>query len=149
MDPITIGLATKAMSVLMPFVAKSGEEFAKAAGQDAYKRSKGLFEYLKREFSGDLEATENLKRFEEKPERYAPILEDILKEKLSRDKVLAEELDRMLKEIGPDLEIIQRMKIGERITGLEADEVASGKANVIQDIERARDVTGAKIKRLG
>ncbi len=149
MDPITIGLATKAMAVLMPFAAKSGEEFAKAAGQDAYKRAKGLFEYLKHKFSEDLEAAENLKRFEEKPERYAPIVEDILKEKLSQDKVLAEELEEMLNEMGPDLEIIQRMKIGERITGLEADEVARGKAKVIQDIEQARDVTGAKIKRLG
>jgi hypothetical protein len=149
MDPITIGLATKAMAVLLPYVAKSGEEFAKAAGQDAYKKSKGLFEYLKRKFSGDLEAAENLKRFEEKPERYAPIVEDILKEKLSQDKVLAEEMDRLLKEMGPGLEIIQRMKIGEKITGLEADEVVSGKAKVIQDLEQARDVTGAKIKRLG
>jgi hypothetical protein len=39
---------------------------------------------------------ENLKRFEEKPERYKPVLEDILQEKLSENKDLVTELSRLL-----------------------------------------------------
>ena len=61
MDPLIIGLAAKAVGILSPYVAKSGEEFAKAVGKAAYDRSKTLLETLKERFLGDEEATETLK----------------------------------------------------------------------------------------
>jgi hypothetical protein len=149
MDPVTMSLVSGVMGVLVPYIKKGAEEFISSAGKDAFEKSKAILETLKRKWSGDKEATETLEHFEEKPDRYKSAIEDILKEKLSQDKEFAEELQKMLKDMGPELEIIQKMKTAENVTGLEADEIIEGKAKVTQEIEKARDVTGAKIKRVG
>jgi len=148
MDPIST-LVGSVMGVLMPYVVKGAEEFARLAGEAAYNKARHLLDTLKAKLAGDKEAIDGLTRLEEKPERYQPVVEDILKEKLSQDKDLAAELERLLKEMGPDLEIIQKIKVGEKVTGLEADEMVGGKAKVTQEIEEGKDVTGAKIKRMG
>jgi vacuolar-type H+-ATPase subunit I/STV1 len=148
MDPIGT-LVTSVMAVLMPYVAKGAEEFARVAGEAAYNKAKSLLDTLKARLSGDKEATDSLTRFEEKPERYQPVVEDILKEKLAEDQALAEELKKLLKEMGPELEIIQKMRVGKKVVGLEADEIAGGQAKVTQEIDEAEDVTGAKFGRIG
>jgi len=56
----------------------------------------------------DKEAKETLEHFEEKPDRYKAAVEDILRERIAQDKGLAEDLQKMLKDMGPDLEIIQK-----------------------------------------
>ncbi|MDQ3795466.1 MAG: hypothetical protein M3316_07335, partial [Actinomycetota bacterium] len=85
---------------------------------------------------------------EEKPERYAPVLEDVLNEKLAEDKELAAVLSTLLNEMGPSLEVVQQMEEGRRVMGLEAEEMAGGKATVRQDIGTGEDVTGARIRRI-
>jgi len=149
MDPATLSLAASVMSVLMPYVTVGTQAFVKSAGSDAYQKVKSMLGTLKARWSGDEEATETLARFEEKPERYRPVMEDILKEKLSQDVELAEELATLLNEMGPSLEIIQQMEEGRRVTGLEAEQMSGGTARVRQDIERGEDVTGARIGRIG
>lgn len=148
MDPAIADLVTNVMAVLMPYVTKGAEEFTRAAGQAAYEKAKSLLATLKARWAGDKEATENLDRFEEKPQRYQPVLEDILKEKLTEDKDLANELAQLLKEIGPTLEVIQKMKEAEDVTGLKAKEMG-GTAKVTQEIEKAKKVTGAEIDCIG
>jgi hypothetical protein len=104
---------------------------------------------LKTRWAGDEEATETLDRFEERPERYQPVLEDILREKLAQDEELAAELATLLDEMGPSLEVVQKMEEGRRVTGLEAEEMSEGRARVSQDIQSGEDVTGARIRRIG
>jgi hypothetical protein len=149
MDPVAISLASSVIGVLMPYAKKGAEEFISSAGKDAYEKSKAILETLKRRWSGDEEATETLEHFEQKPERYKSAIEDILEEKLAQDKDLAEELQKILKDMGPDLEIIQIIKTAENITGLEADDFIKGKAKVTQEMDHAKDVTGTRIKRIG
>jgi hypothetical protein len=149
MDPIIIGLATKVVGILSPYVAKSGEEFVKAVGQAAYDKSKSLLETLKKRFSGDAFATGNLEHFEKDPETYKKPLENILEEKMAQNKDFADELQKHLKDMGPQVDVIMKMKVGEKIVGLEADEMTGGRAKVDMDIEQAKDVTGARIKRIG
>ena len=149
MDPATLSLAASVMTVLMPYVTTGAQSFVKSAGADAYQKVKSMVGTLRARWSGDEEATETLARFEEKPERYRPVMEDILKEKLSQDTELAEELATLLNEMGPSLEIVQQMEEGRRVTGLEAEEMTEGKARVRQDIQRGEDVTGARIRRIG
>jgi hypothetical protein len=149
MEPITAILAAKVVDVLAPYVAKGGEEFARLAGQAAYEKCKTLLDTLKNSWYGDNEASTNLKLFSDKPERYKPVMEDILKEKLDKDKELAADIQEILADIGPELEIIQRIKVGENVIGIEADEVAGVKAKITQVIDQGKDITGAKIKRLG
>jgi hypothetical protein len=77
------------------------------------------------------------------------VLEDILQERLAEDEDLANELRRLLQDMGPELDIIQKIDVGENVIGLEADEMTGGKAKIEQDIKEAKNVTGAKIKRIG
>src|SRR5215211_3478224 len=142
MDPATLSLAASVISVLMPYATVGAQAFVKSAGSDAYQKVKSMLGTLRARWSGDAEAKETLARFEEKPERYRPVLEDILKEKLSQDVELAEELATLLNEMGPSLEIIQQMEEGRRVTGLEAEEMSGGRARVRQDIERGEDEIG-------
>src|SRR4051812_39746308 len=140
MDPITATLAANVMTVLMPYAVMGAQEFVKSAGKDAYEKAKSLIATLKARWTEDEEATGTLARFEEKPERYQPVLEDILEEKLSQDQELTAELDTLLYEMGPTLEIIQQMEEGRRVTGLETQQMSGGRARVRQDIERGEDV---------
>ena len=149
MDPVTATLAANVMTVLMPYAAMGAQEFAKSAGKEAYEKAKSLIATLKARWAGDEEAADTLARFEEKPERYQPVLKDILEEKLSQDKELATELATILNQMGPTLEIIQQMEEGRRVTGLEAAQMSGGRASVRQDIQRGEDVTGARISRIG
>ncbi len=149
MDPVTATLAANVVAVLAPYVAVGAQEFAKSVGKEAYEKAKGMLAALRAKWIGDQEATDALTRFEEKPERYAPVLEDVLNEKLAEDKELAAVLSTLLNEMGPSLEVVQQMEEGRRVMGLEAEEMAGGKATVRQDIGTGEDVTGARIRRIG
>jgi len=149
LDPSSATLVANIIAVLMPYVKKGADEFAcavgKAAGEDAANKAKNLLTTLKARWKGDKEATESLSNFEEKPERYQSVLEDILKEKLDEDKELATKLAKIIEDMGqPTLKIIQKMKRGEDVTGVEAKKLTGGKIEVEQDIEEATNVTGAK-----
>lgn len=149
MDPVTVTLAANVMTVLMPYAAMGAQEFAKSAGKEAYEKAKSLLGTLKARWAGDEEATDAVARFEEKPERYRPVLEGILEEKVTQDRELAAELATLLEEMGPSLEVVQRMEEGRRITGVEAEQMSGGRARVRQEIGRGEDVTGARIGRIG
>ena len=148
-DPVTVSLAANVVAVLAPYAAVGAQEFARNVGKEAYEKAKGMLAALRAKWAGDEEATDALTRFEEKPERYAPVLEDVLKEKLAEDKELAAVLSTLLNEMGPSLEVVQKMEEGRKVTGLEAEEMTGGRATVDQDIETGEDVTGAKIRRIG
>lgn len=149
MDPVIAGLAANVVAVLAPYAALGAQEFAKSVGKEAYEKAKGMLAALRAKWTGDKEATDALTRFEEKPERYAPVLEDVLREKLAEDKELAAVLSTLLNEMGPSLEVVQQMEEGRRIMGLETEEMAGGRATVRQDIGTGEDVTGARIRRIG
>jgi hypothetical protein len=148
-DLVVASLAANVVAVLAPYVAMGAQEFAKNAGKEAYEMAKGVFATLKAKWTGDEEATDVLTRFEEKPERYAPVLEDVLTERFAQDEELAIVLSNLLEQVGPSLEVVQRMEEAQRVTGLEAEEMTEGRARVRQDIRRAEDVTGARIGRIG
>lgn len=148
MEPMTAILAAKAIDLLAPYIAKGGEEFARLAGEAAYEKCKNLLDVLRRSWQGDDEASTNLKLFNDKPERYKPIIEEILKEKMDKNKDLAAEIQKIIEDVGTNLEVIQRIKVGEKITGLEADEIEGVKARVTQDLDQGKDITGARIKRI-
>lgn len=150
MDPATIATLTgSVLSVITPYVAKGADEFAKLVGEAAFAKAKALFAALKQKFSPDREAADTLARFEEKPQRYQPVLEDILSEKLAKDPEFAAEVERHIKEMGPVLEVVQRMKEADGVVGIQANRMASGTARVTQEIDMAKQVTGMKIDNIG
>lgn len=149
MDPAIIDVSTKVMAVLLPFVTKGAEEFASKVGDAAYEKAKTLLTVLKQKWSGDKEATESLALFEQKPQRYQTVLEDILQEKLVEDHDLVTQVTRLLQEMGPTLEIIQQMEEGKDIIGLKAREMRSGRVRISQDITKAEGARGAEFDTLG
>jgi hypothetical protein len=68
--------------------------------------------------------------FEEKPARYEIVIDDILKGKLEYDN------------------IIKKIKVGEKIISLGADEMPKVKTIVLQEIYKAKDVARARIKKI-
>ena len=150
MDPAAIAtLTSSVLSVITPYVTKGADEFAKLVGEAAFAKAKTLFAALKQRFSPDKEAADTLARFEEKPQRYQPVLEDILSEKLAKDPEFAAELDRHIQGMGPVLEVVQRMKQAEGVVGIQANRMAGGNARVTQEIDTAKQVTGMKIDSIG
>ena len=142
-------LAATALSVLLPYFAKGAEEFAKEAGKAAFAKCGELIQAIRSKFSGDEEAERALNNFEKKPARYRATFEDILNEKLEADETFRSQFSDLLKQLGPDIQVIQKMEEGEEVTGIEADKMTSGSAKVDQDIKKGKKVVGAKIKEIG
>lgn len=149
MEPITMSLASTVMSILMPYAKEGIDEFVKTAGKDAYEKAKGLVDSLKNNWSRDKEATAALENFEKNPGRYQFVLKDILDEQLETNNDLSKEVQKIINDMGPDLEIIQKMKEAENVVGLKADSMTSGKVTIMQDIEKARNTTGADVEHVG
>jgi hypothetical protein len=149
MDPATTGLVSAVMGVLMHYVQKGAQEFASLAGEAAFQKAKALVEAVRERFAGDGEAAAALKNLEQQPERYAPVVEEILEEKLAADAGFAQDLKAKLDQMEPGLVLIQRIRETDSVLGLEAGEIRSSKPSITQDIEKGRGITGAKIDRLG
>ena len=147
MDPAS--LSTFAIAILGPYVSKGVEEFTKAVGEVAYEKAKKLFGTLKTRWAGDPVASDQLARFEKKPEVHGPALEEVLAEKLAQDKDLAKDVEQTVKEIGPALKILVKMNEGEDVTGLKAREMRSGKADVTLDVGKGKNVKGAEFDTIG
>jgi class 3 adenylate cyclase len=62
---------------------------------------------------------------------------------------LTAELVPTYDEMSAALEVIQQMKEGRGVTGLEAEEFTGGRVRVAQNIDRSDNVTGARIGRIG
>jgi class 3 adenylate cyclase len=79
------------------------------------------------------------------PGRFPPLRTS----EVTQDEELVAELVPSSDETGPFLEVIQQMKEGRGVTGLEAEEFSGGRVRVAQNIERSDNVTGARIRRIG
>lgn len=148
-EDVLEALAASVISVLAPYIVKGGEAFAKEAGKAAFQTVGSLFQLIRSTFSGDPEAASTLEAFEQKPTRYESALKEILMEKLESDPQFSGKIGELLREMGPQLDVIQKMQVGKNITGMEIGEMASGKAKVDQTIDHGENVTGLKVNKVG
>ena len=147
-------LAAAAVAALTPYVKDAVEDFAGKAGKLALEKTKALFQRLKDKFSGDGYMAGTLDRFEtaEEPDKYTSQLEDIVAEAAENDPEFASDVGELVKEIeaaGPSLKVVQKMKKARDVTGIKAREMRSGTAEVEQDIDDAKNVTGIDIDKIG
>lgn len=147
-------LAAAAVAALAPYVKDAVEDFAGKAGEVALDKAKALFQRLKDKFSGDGYMAGTLDRFEnaDEPEKYAPQLEEIVVEAANDDAQFASDLEKLVKEIeavGPSLKVVQKMKEARDVIGLKAGEMRSGTADVTQEIDDGKNVTGVEIDKIG
>jgi hypothetical protein len=155
MDPFTMTLAGQAVAALTPLLKKGAEALVNELGTKlgdnvataTVDKLKGLLNRIRVKFSGDDEAVDALRNFEKKPDRYASTVQDILKERLDKDKDFAKELDGLVK--GVNLNIIIKMTEGKEVTGLKSKEMKSGTANVNMDIGKGEKITGAEFESIG
>ncbi|MGZ3626950.1 MAG: hypothetical protein ACXVDN_04665 [Ktedonobacteraceae bacterium] len=149
MDPITIALASQVISVLVPFVSKAADEFASKVGDAAFDKASAILGAIKKKWAGDPVASADLTRFEQNPQVFQTVLQDTLQKKLSDDKELADLLSQLLHDMGPSLEVVQKMDVGKNVIGFEGHDMKSGSASVTQEIKQADGVTGIKLNDLG
>lgn len=143
-------LAAGVVAILTPYVKKGAEKIIDEAGKVAKKKIGELLDTLRKRFSGDKEATDQLGYFEKDPETYKPVMEKILQRRMSEDEALADELEKLLKEIkeaAPNLEVIIKMDDAEDVTGAEVDDL-KGTVKVDMDIKKGKKVVGYKGKRI-
>ncbi len=110
-DPTTT--ANNLVSLLTPYVTTHPEKFIKVAGKDAHDKVANILSTLKSHFAQDDETADALARFEQKPERYRPVLKGVLQEKLAADAAFDGELSRLVEELGPGLDVIRAMVVTE------------------------------------
>lgn len=138
-------LAASVISLVSPFLAKGAQEFAKEAGKDAYAQVKALVERLALWWKGDAVAGALVSAFPAKPVNSAKMLGMSLTTALNGDASFAADVSRLVSASGPYVEVVQRIKVAEGVTGAEIGEMLRGTLRVVQEMETAKGVTGTKI----
>jgi hypothetical protein len=147
MDPISI--ATGAVSLLGPYIAKGAEAFAKELGKEAAQKAKELYSYLKNSFAADSEESQVLSLFEKKPEKYEVNLANVLQERTSTDNDFATELEKLVYSAAPYIKVVQSLKEGKKVVAADVREAKAGTFDIQQHIEKGDDVTGFRADKVG
>jgi hypothetical protein len=142
-------LSKQVVAVLVSYLSIGAVEFAKTAGDIALAQGRKLLGVLKDRWTKDTEVSGELQHFEEKPQRYQGVIEDILNEKLTADPELAKMLSDILESMGPSLKIVQNIKEAKLVLGVETETFESGDVDVEQTVDKADEVTGGKFKKIG
>lgn len=130
-------IVTSVVTLLAPYLAKGGEEFAKKGGDATWERMKALYQTIYNKFSADEDdyAQQTLKRLKDKPleKSRQRALVDILTEKAEADPKFAEELRKH--------DVMQNMTQGKEVIQICWTPVSGGKVGKIVNIAQAGDVS--------
>ncbi len=104
-------VATTAAALLGPYLAKSGEGFAKKAGEAAWDKVVALYQTIRCKFIADKDekAQEALHRLKEQPtdEKHQAALAEVLTEKAQADPVFAQDLQQLVQVTTQDETVAQ------------------------------------------
>jgi hypothetical protein len=149
MDPTTI--AASVVTLLVPYLKKAAEAFAGEAGKTAatfvQEKAATIWRRLRARFAGDEQAVEALNQFAGDPDAHKEEVEAQVAAKLADDKSLQDEFAAIIAEIkraAPQIRVVQKMKEAENTVGLKARRMTRGSAEVMQEIDKAKRVTGAE-----
>jgi hypothetical protein len=142
-------IAATAISIIAPYLAKGAEEFAKEAGKQAFATVKALAVRLQEWWSKDPVTTAAVEALAASPERSSRTLAQYLSEDLANDAALASDLKRLLSDVGPHIEVVQRMDVARGVVGADIERLIRGSVRVNQDIKDATDVRGFTAKTVG
>jgi hypothetical protein len=142
-------LAGLAISLVAPYLAKGAESFAQEVGSEAANAVKAVFDRLRKWWSGQPVAAAAAESLPAEPEKYSPILTQLLSSDLAEDDAFTAELRALTERVGPNVQVVQRMNVGKGVTGADIEELVSGTVSVQQHIGQAENVTGLKAKKVG
>lgn len=145
MDP----LVATVISIVSPYLVKGAEEFAKSAGKAAFDGTKALVERLSRWWKNDPVANAAATSFKSEPEHYGKLLGAQLEHDLAKDQSFANELRALVDNLGPSVDVIQKMEVARGVTGADIGTLVSGQVRIQQDIRDAQNVTGFKAGKVG
>ena len=145
MDPLVATI----IGIIGPYLAKGADEFAKSAGKAAFEGTKKLVDRLSRWWKGDPVADATVSNFAAEPELNAEMLATRLAHAIKKDPSFADELRVLVDELGPNVDVIQKMEIARGVTGGKIGELVSGRVRVQQEMKDAQNVVGVEINRMG
>lgn len=142
-------LAATVISIISPYLAKGAEEFAKTAGKAAFDGAKALVDRLSRWWKDEPVANAAATSIKSDPEHYSKLLGSELERALSKDESLAHDLRALVDQLGPSVDVIQKMEVARGVTGADIGTLLSGQVRVNQEIRDAQNVTGFKADKVG
>jgi hypothetical protein len=145
MDPLVISV----IGVVSPYLAKGAEEFAKQTGAAAFNAAKSLVTRLSQWWKNEPVAEAAANSFAKDPERYAKVLAAQLEYDVKNDESLAADLRKLVADIGPSVDVIQKMEVARGVTGADIGSLLRGTVRVEQNMRDAQDVTGVRADRVG
>jgi hypothetical protein len=146
MDPLT--LAAGAIALLSPYLAKAGAEFAGEAGKAAWQLASRLLGRIRLAVQGSPPERQALEQFAAGASGSAAPAQAMLQGVLQADPQLAEDVSQLLREVkqlGPAVVVVQRIKEAEDAVGVEARRLRAGSVEVTQEIEKGKNITGVRI----
>lgn len=98
MDSATI--ASAAISILTPYLAKAGEEVAKKSANAAWEKASEIYKAVKERFTQekDKRSQEMLKRYEKEPEKRKRTMQEILAGMLEKDPGFSKKLLKLVRD---------------------------------------------------
>ena|SRR5215472_13660853 len=143
-------LAATTMTILAPYVAAGGKKAAEVAGAALAEQAGKLLSKIRDWFKGDQEAQTALQSYEKNPNRYGPIVQDILLERLKSSPDLVKELQSLIDAMGPRIEVFQKVEqLAGTATGLDLAKWQQGLATARQEVKRVEPgavLTGAIVR---
>lgn len=93
-------IASAAIAILTPYLAKAGEEIAKKAVGAAWEKAREIYQAVQARIAKEKEPypQQTLGQFQENPEKRQGAMQDVLIEILEKDPAFAERLQCLLKE---------------------------------------------------
>lgn len=137
------------VGALLKVVGKVGDGALSAVEETAKERANKVFDKIKAWWSSDKSASEDLDKFEKEPDVYLPVIEARLVRKLTAEPDKRAEFATILASMGPQVDVFQSIAEAHGITGARVEEFVQGRVHVDQRIDRAAEVTGVDIKRMG
>ena len=147
MDPTT--LAAGAIALLIPYLAKAGEEFAGEGGKAAWRLAGRLLDRLRTAFKDRPREQRTLENFSREPSGSSTAVQEMLQSVIEQDPDLGREIDHILQEVkrlGPNVLVSQHINEAEEVIGLRAGRIRSGSVEVNQEIGKGKNITGAEFK---
>lgn len=149
MDPTLMTLAGKALQLVAPYVARGGAKVADALGEAIGAQLKEVVDRIRARFRLNPENASMLEQYAEDPTSNEPKARAALAREMEADPGFRAEIAAGVKRFGPVLNIVQRIRDGENVTGVEIESVRNGLMQVHQAMDRANGVVGAKINTFG
>jgi len=72
-----------------------------------------------------------------------------LERAMSKNEALAKDVRALVDQLGPSVDVIQKMEVARGVTGADIGTLISGQVRVNQEIRDAQNVTGFKADKVG